>query len=104
MSTGEFVDSIRIDPDDPLQAVISAQTATGEDVLVVTLLRASFSPTLGELIYVASKLNDYTDQHGLTPLQEQTGNFTLPPSFGATTVFITNAFCRSSDASTCRFG
>jgi hypothetical protein len=104
MSTAEFFDSIRIDPDDPLQAVISAQTSTGEDVLVVSLLRASYSPTAGELTYVAKTFNGYSDQHGLVPLQQQTGNFTLPPSFGATTVFITNAYCRSTDAGACSFG
>ncbi len=104
MTTARFFDSIHIDDQNPMQAVVSAQTSTGEDVLVVSLHRASYSPMAGELAYVASTLSDYTDQHGLTPLQEQDANFTLPPSFGATTLFITNAFCRDDGSGGCQFG
>ncbi len=104
ISTALFFDSIRLDTQNPLRAVISAQTATGEDVLIVNLLRATYDPTIGELTYVTTKSNDYTDQHGLTPLKQEQANFTLPPSFGATTVFITNAFCRDTSANACSFG
>ncbi len=104
IATGEFFDSIFINQSSPLQAVVSAQTTTGEDVLVVSLLRATYDPTAGVLTYIATKLDDYTDVHGITPLQGQTGNFTLPATFGATTLFITNAFCRSAAGETCQFG
>lgn len=104
ISTALFFDSIYVNTAQPLQAVVSAQTTTGEDVLVVSLLRATYDPSIGELMYVASKLNDYTDQHGITPLQGQDGNFTLPSTFGATTLFITNAFCRSTAEGMCQFG
>lgn len=104
ISTALFFDSIRLDTQNPLRAVISAQTATGEDVLIVNLLRATYDPTIGELTYTATRLSDYTDQHGLTPLKQEQANFTLPPSFGATTVFITNAFCRDTGENACSFG
>jgi hypothetical protein len=104
ISTALFFDSIYINDTNPLQAVISAQTATGDDVLTVSLFRASYDPTAGELSYIAATLNTYDDVHGVIPLQSQTGNFTLPPSFGATSVFIANAFCRSANGSTCQFG
>jgi hypothetical protein len=104
IATALFFDSIYIDQSSPLQGVISAQTATGEDVLVVSLHRATYDPTAGALSYIATKLDDYTDVHGLTPLQGQTANFTLPPTFGATTLFITNAYCRTAGGATCQFG
>ncbi len=104
ISTALFFDSIRLDGQDPLRAVVSAQTATGEDVLIVNLHSASYDPTIGELTYVATKLNDYTDLHGLTPLKVEQSNYTLPPSFGATTVFITNAYCRDTAENSCSFG
>jgi hypothetical protein len=104
IDTALFFDSIYIDQSSPLQGVVSAQTATGEDVLVVSLLRATYDPTAGALSYIATKLDDYTDVHGLTPLQGQTANFTLPKTFGATTLFITNAYCRTAGGATCQFG
>jgi hypothetical protein len=104
IATALFFDSIFIDQSSPLQGVISAQTPTGEDVLVVSLHRATYDPTAGALSYIATKLDDYTDVHGLTPLQGQTANFTLPPTFGATTLFITNAYCRTAGGATCQFG
>ena len=104
ISTALFFDSIEITDRNPLHAVISAQTATGEDVLIVALHRATYEPAVGALAYIATKLSDYTDQHGLTPLKEQQANFTLPPSFGATTIFITNALCRQSGEDVCQFG
>lgn len=104
IDTARFFDSIYIDQSSPLQGVVSAQTATGEDVLVVSLHRATYDPSAGALSYIATRLNDYTDVHGLTPLQGQTANFTLPATFGATTLFITNAFCRTAGGATCQFG
>ena len=104
ISTALFFDSIRIQRDVPMQAVISAETPTGQDDLVVSLHRAEYGASIGELVYVATKLDDYDDQHGIVPLTGQTSNFTLPPSFGATTLFITNAYCRTADGSTCDFG
>ena len=104
ISTALFLDSVYINDTNPLQAVISAQTATGEDVLTVSLFRASYDPTASELSYIAATRNTYDNQHGITHLQGQTGNFTLPSSFGATSVFISNAFCRSADGNSCQFG
>jgi hypothetical protein len=104
IGTALFYDSIYIDQASPLQGVVSAQTATGEDVMVVSLLRATYDPTAGALTYMATRLDDYTDVHGITPLQVQTANFTLPASFGATTLFVTNAFCRTAGGATCQFG
>jgi hypothetical protein len=103
IGTALFFDSVSIDPSNPLQGVISVQTASGEDVLVVSLLRASYDPTAGALTYIATKLDDYTDAHGIASLQDQTANFTLPASFGATTLFITNVFCRTAGGATCQF-
>jgi hypothetical protein len=104
IGTALFYDSIYIDQASPLQGVVSAQTATGEDVMVVSLLRATYDPTAGALTYMATRLDDYTDVHRITPLQVQTANFTLPASFGATTLFVTNAFCRTAGGATCQFG
>lgn len=104
IGTALFFDSVALDRSNPLQGVVSAETATGEDVLVVSLHRATYDPTAGVLTYVASRLDDYTDVHGITPLQGQEGNFTLPASFGATTLFITNAYCRTAGGTMCQFG
>ncbi|HET9659417.1 MAG TPA: hypothetical protein VFP05_03750, partial [Thermomicrobiales bacterium] len=104
IDTALFFDSISIDRSNPLQGVVSAETTTGDDVLVVSLHRATYDPTAGALSYIATRLDDYTDVHGITPLQGQDGNFTLPASFGATTLFITNAFCRAAGGATCQFG
>lgn len=104
ISTALFLDSIGVNEQQPLHAVISAQSATGEDVLIVALSKVTYVPTIARLSYVATKLDDYSNDHGLTSLASQQANFTLPPSFGATTVFITNAFCRLNGDDMCHFG
>ena len=86
----------RIDRDQIQRLDTAADRASNED------RRSTTHPM--ELVFLATKLNDYTDQHGIVPLAGQTSNFTLPPSFGATTLFITNAYCRTDEGSTCDFG
>lgn len=102
--TSDFFDAVRFSVDRPLQGVVSVQSSTGEDVLVVSLFRATYDASIGELVYVATRLDNYVDQHGVEPLQTQTGNYTLPSEFGATTLFVTNAYCRDESGETCRFG
>jgi hypothetical protein len=101
--TAAFFEAVRFSADQPLHGVVAVETSTGLDVLVVALQRATYEPAAASLAYVAEKLDDYVDIHGIGVLQAQDGNFTLPSEFGATTLYLTNAFCHEGAGTECQF-
>jgi hypothetical protein len=99
--TAVFLASLGFTPADPPNAAVVAQTAAGEDVLVVELLNPTYDETAATLTYAARVLAEY-DGEGLGALPERRTDDDLPASFGPTSLFIDDANCKNQTYVECQ--
>ena len=84
--TQQLMSLLSFAPEDPPNAAVVAQTADGEDVLVVELLNPRMDAA-GTLTYDAQLLAEYQGD-ALARLAAQQANQELPESFGPVSLFI----------------
>src|SRR5690606_38725131 len=87
-----FLDGLGFTPFDPPNAAVVAQTAAGEDVIVVELLNPRLIESFGTdsgttLVYDVRVLADY-EGGGLAFLASHQSDATLPERFGPASLFI----------------
>ncbi len=88
--TQAFLDGIGFPPENPPNAALVAETASGEqDVLVMELLSPVYDAEAATLTYDAKVLRDY-GRRGLAKLAQLQTDYELDESFAAGSLFIDN--------------
>lgn len=83
----QFLDGLGFAPTNPPNAALVAQTASGEDVLVIELLKPVYDAAAGTLTYDARVLENYADE-GLAFLAQQQHDDTMEATFKDASLFI----------------
>jgi len=95
-----FLDGRAFDPADPPNAAIVAQTANGEDILVVELLDPAYDAASGTVSYTARPLDGQPQSAALASYAARQEDDALDASFGPVSLFIDNLTC-SPDGASC---
>ncbi len=85
--TAVLLEQLGFTPADPPNAALVAQTADGEDILVVELMNPRYDEAAGSLAYDVRLLADYSGT-GLADLAERQGDDQLPANFTTAHLFI----------------
>lgn len=94
-----FLDGRAYDPADPPNAAIVAQTANGEDILVVELLDPAYDTASGTVSYTARPLAGQPESPALASYATLQEDAALDASFGPVSLFIDNLACNQPGAS-----
>jgi hypothetical protein len=101
--TATFLASLGFTPTDPPNAAVVAQTAAGEDILVVELFNPTYDEGAATLTYAARVLAEYAgERFGALPARRADDD--LPASFGPTSLFIDDANCPRQTTVDCQLG
>ncbi len=94
-----FLDGRAFDPADPPNAALVAQTANGEDVLVVELFDPTHDAASGAVTYTVRPLAGQPESAALASYATRQDDASLDASFGPVSLFIDDLTCGPDGAS-----
>ena len=101
--TPQFMERLGFLPDNPPNAALVVETATGEtDVAVVELFSPLYDPVSLGVTYEVEVLENWQDELGVGPHEAPTDLAAIAPSFGAAHLFIDGALDCPNGEVVCR--